>query len=158
VLLATLTASVIAGIQENPAVPESVKTQASTQLVSGVPFISDTQLSQALTDAGVTGATADAIMQVNEQARLDALRNAFAVTALLTVGALFFTGRIPRRAPGSEKPGDEDEDGTDDDREKVDREEDREVDGPATRHTSEPLAQAGERRLGEGRPSDAARE
>ncbi|HET9633319.1 MAG TPA: MFS transporter [Terrabacter sp.] len=194
VLLATLTASVISGIEENPAVPESVKTQASTQLVSGVPFISDTQLSQGLADAGVTGATADAIMQVNTQARLDALRNAFAVTALLTAGALFFTGRIPRRAPGSKKDEDEDEDGegvvADREEHREEAEQDGEKDGekdgattgvtagvtageavdgvpearpaaapgPATRHTTEPLAQAGERRLGEGRPSDAARE
>lgn len=110
VLLATLTASVVTGIQQNPDVPESVKTQASTQLVGGVPFISDAQLSEALTEAGVTGTEADAIMQVNDQARLDALRDAFAVTALLTAGALFFTGRIPRRAPGSEGSGDEDDD------------------------------------------------
>ncbi|MEW1954279.1 MFS transporter [Terrabacter sp. NPDC080008] len=170
VLLGTLTASVIAGIQDNPAVPESVKTRASTQLVSGVPFISDAQLSQALGEAGVTGTTADAIMQVNAQARLDALRNAFAVTALLTAGALFFTGRIPRLAPGSE----EDEDGTGDEKAAADRDEEPDRGGdagvtepeakgdvvrePATRHTPTSLAQAGERRLGEGRPSDAARE
>ena len=153
VLLATLTAGVLTGIQENPAVPASVKSQATTQLVGGVPFISDTQLTQALDQAGVTGEQADAIVEVNAQARLDALRDAFAVTALLTIGALFFTGRIPRRAPGSEEPegGDEEQesepatDGT------ADAE-------PATRHTPTSLAQAGERRLGEARPSDAARE
>lgn len=165
VLLGTLTASVIAGIQENPAVPASVKTQASTQLVSGVPFISDTQLSQALGEAGVTGATADAIMQVNSQARLDALRNAFAVTALLTAGALFFTGRIPRLAPGSEER--EEGDGTDGDQDgdqDDDQDDDKDAEqadtglGPATRHTPEVVAQAGDQGLGEGRPSDAARE
>ncbi len=112
VLLATLTASVITGIQTNPDVPAEVKEKATTQIVGGVPFISDKQLSEALDAAGVSGAQADAIMQVNADARLDALSNAFGVTALLTVGALFFTGRIPRRAPGSEGPDDEDDDST----------------------------------------------
>ena len=110
VLLATLTASVVTGIQTNPDVPAEVKEKATTQIVGGVPFISDKQLSEALDAAGVSGAQADAIMQVNADARLDALSNAFGVTALLTVGALFFTGRLPRRAPGSEGPPDDEDD------------------------------------------------
>ncbi|WP_374967831.1 MFS transporter [Terrabacter sp. BE26] len=165
VLLATLTAAVVSGIQDNPAVPASVKSQASTQLVSGVPFISDTQLSQALGDAGVTGSTADAIMQVNQAARLDALRNAFAVTALLTACALFFVGQIPRRAPGSDGSKDadqeEEEEGTEPHEEARGSAPDANEGGAgqrAGRHTRTSLAQAGERRLGEARPSDAARE
>ena len=110
VLLGTLTASVVTGIQENPDVPDSVKTQASTQLVGGVPFISDKQLDEALTEAGVTGDAAKAIVDVNSAARLEALREAFGVTALLTVGALFFTGRLPRRAPGCDDDDDDDDD------------------------------------------------
>jgi MFS family permease len=117
VLLGTLTASVVTGIQENPDVPDSVKAQASTQLVGGVPFISDKQLDEALTEAGVTGDAAQAIVDVNSAARLEALREAFGVTALLTVGALFFTGRLPRRTPGS---NDDDDDGDDPDGAAVD--------------------------------------
>ena len=37
-LIATLSASVIAGIQNNPEVPVSVQKQASVQLATGVPF------------------------------------------------------------------------------------------------------------------------
>lgn len=174
VLLATLTASVVTGIQDNPDVPASVKTQASTQLVGGVPFISDTQLTQALGQAGVTGTTAEAITQVNAQARLDALRTAFAVTAVLTIGALFFTGRIPRRAPGSEDDQDGDEEGegaepapeadsepASEPHSEPDSEAapgDGDVAEPATRHTRTSLAEARAPLLGEGRPSDAARE
>lgn len=100
-LIATLTASVVTGIQTNPDVPASVKTQASTSLVGSVPFISDAQLTTALTEAGVTGQTADAIVDVNAQARLDAFRASFALAAVLTVAALLLTGRIPEEAPGS---------------------------------------------------------
>ncbi len=104
VLIATLTASVVTGIQTNPDVPESVKTQASTSLVGTVPFISDAQLTTALTDAGITGEAADAIVEVNTEARLDGLQAAFSLAALLTIMALFFTGRLPTDAPGTTQP------------------------------------------------------
>jgi len=50
------------------------------------------------------------------------------VTALLTVGALFFTGRIPRRAPGSEGPDDEDAEGAEDDEDDEDDKDDENTD------------------------------
>ncbi|MFC4604980.1 MFS transporter [Rhodococcus kronopolitis] len=112
VLIATLTTSAIGGIENNPAVPVSVQQQASTELADGVPFLSTTQLQDALGAAGVTGATADAIVDVNSDARLDALRVALALTALLAVAALFATGRLPARAVGA--PGREDDSPTDD--------------------------------------------
>jgi EmrB/QacA subfamily drug resistance transporter len=102
VLLATLSSSVVSGIQDNPDVPNSVKDQAATQLVSGVPFLSDKQLGHELTAAGVGNRTSATIVQINADARLDALRNAFGVTALLAALALFFVGRLPSQAPGSE--------------------------------------------------------
>ena len=58
VLIASLTATLAAGIQQNPAVPPDVREQAETQLSSGVPFISDADLESALEEAGVTGDTA----------------------------------------------------------------------------------------------------
>ncbi|MDI3210995.1 MFS transporter [Arthrobacter sp. AL12] len=108
VLIATLSASFMAGIQNNPAVPSSVQEQASVQLASGVPFISDTQLREALDNAGVDQETADAIMAVNSGSRLEALRAALALTALLAIAALFITGRLPEEAVGAqgESPGD----------------------------------------------------
>ncbi len=100
ILIATLTGSVLAGIEDNPAVPASVAERASTELADGVPFLSTPQLQDALTSAGVTGQTADAVVEINADARLDALRVAFAVTALLAITALFATGLLPRRAIG----------------------------------------------------------
>lgn len=101
ILIATLTTSVIAGIENNPAVPESVQQQATTDMAAGVPFLSDTQLEDALADAGVDETTADAIVEVNSDARLEALQVAFGVTALLAVAALFGTGSLPRVPVGS---------------------------------------------------------
>lgn len=44
-------------------------------------------------------------MDVNEDARLDALRVAFAVAALLAIAALFPTARIPPRVAVGDKRG-----------------------------------------------------
>ena len=48
VLIAALTTSLIAGIQNNPAVPSDIKSKANTELASGVPFLSDKDLQAAL--------------------------------------------------------------------------------------------------------------
>lgn len=104
VLIATLSTSVIAGINDNPDVSPAVKQQATTELAAGVPFLSDTQLREALGDNAVPEPQATQILDVNEAARLDALRVAFFVTALLAIAALFCTGRIPRRPQGESDP------------------------------------------------------
>ena len=70
------------------------------QLASGVPFVSDAQLAAAL-QAGASPATAEAILEVNEQARLDGLRAALALLAIFAMLALFFTRPIPQQQPGA---------------------------------------------------------
>jgi len=106
VLIAALTASFLTGIAENPAVPPEVVSQADVQLASGAEFISDAQLESALQEAGVDQATTQAVLDENEQARLDGLRSALALLALFAVVALFFTKRIPTRQPGTVTAGD----------------------------------------------------
>jgi hypothetical protein len=104
VLIAALTASFLSGLAQNPAVPPEVTAQANTQLANGVPFISDAQLESALQEAGVDQQTANAIVDVNEGARLDGLRSALALLVLFTVIALFFTRRVPLRPVGASAP------------------------------------------------------
>ena len=120
ILIATLTSSAVSGIENNPAIPESVRSQATTELSGGVPFLSDTQLESALDEAGVDDSTQQAIVTVNSDARLEALQVAFAVTALIAVAALFGTGRIPRRPVGTpdgqRAPDDDPEDAEPDER------------------------------------------
>ena len=102
VLIASLTATLLAGIEQNPAVPPEVSRQADTQLSSGVPFLSDDALEAELEQAGVTDQTAAAIVDENATARLRALRTALAIIAIVAAAALFFSGPIPTRQPGSE--------------------------------------------------------
>src|SRR6185436_20752968 len=52
-LIAGLTTAFITGIQDNPAVPQSVSASAETELSDGIPFVSDADLESALEDANV---------------------------------------------------------------------------------------------------------
>ena len=101
ILIAALTASFLSGISNNPDVPPEVASQANTELSSGVPFVSDAQLESALQEAGVDAKTTQAVVDVNEEARLDGLRTALALLAIFSVLALFFTRRIPLHQPGA---------------------------------------------------------
>jgi MFS family permease len=100
-LIAALTASFLHGIEQNPAVPPAVSTQAGTELTGGIPFLSDADLQKALTKAGARKQVTRAVLNENQQARLDGLRTALAALAFLALIALFFSARIPTRQPGS---------------------------------------------------------
>jgi MFS family permease len=102
VLIASLTATLLTGIQQNPAVSADIQKRAQVELSSGVPFVSDADAKAALDQAGVSGPDADAIVAENEKARLHALRSALSVIALVAALALLFAGGIPTRQPGSE--------------------------------------------------------
>lgn len=104
VLISALTTSFLTTTQDNPAIPEELSSQAQVELAGGAPFIPDDDLGRALTDAGVTGATATAIIEENEVARLAGLRSALSVLAVFALVALFFSQGIPTRQPGSAAP------------------------------------------------------
>jgi uncharacterized membrane protein len=104
VLIAALTTSLIAGIQNNPAVPSDIKAKAQTELASGVPFLSDKDLRAALDKAGVPKDTTDAIVSDNANARIDGLRSSLSVIAFIALIALFFSLSLPEHQPGRPKP------------------------------------------------------
>ena len=101
VLIAALTTSLIAGIQNNPSVPADLKSKAKTELASGVPFLSDKDLVAALDQAGVPKQTADEIVKENASARIDALRSSLSVIAIIALIALYSSISIPLKQPGS---------------------------------------------------------
>ncbi|MFD6875650.1 MULTISPECIES: MFS transporter [unclassified Streptomyces] len=102
-LIASLTSSFLASVEENPAVPASVKSQSAVELQSGVPFLSDAQLRSALIEAGTSEELTQEALDANAAARLDGLRAALAILALAALIALFFTQRIPATQPRSTK-------------------------------------------------------
>ena len=101
VLVGALTATFLSGLQSNPDVPPEVASSASVELAGGVPFVSDQDLDEALADAGVPDQTAQAVIDTNESARIDALRLSLTVLAVIAVLALFFTRLLPRRPAGA---------------------------------------------------------
>ncbi|HET7378687.1 MAG TPA: MFS transporter [Gaiellales bacterium] len=104
IMIAALTASFLTNVDKSPAISNEVNQKAQVELSSGIPFISDADLKVALQDAGLSQQETDAIVEANAQARIDGLRAALAVLALLALVALFFTGRIPDRPVGAGPP------------------------------------------------------
>jgi MFS family permease len=101
VLISALTAAILSGLENNTDVPESVIESGTVQLAAGVPFISDADLQEALEEAQVPEATADAIMEENTAARVVALQVSFGLLALFAVVALFCTSKLPETQAAS---------------------------------------------------------
>jgi MFS family permease len=97
VLISALTSSFFSGLADNPDVPDAVTAQAEVDLTSGVPFVSDKELRTALDATDLPPETADAIVEENADARLDALRASLAILAVITAGAIFAARRLPDR-------------------------------------------------------------
>ncbi len=101
-LIATLSSSFLTAIAHDPAVPQRVSSGAAVQLADGVPFVSDTSLETALTDAHVPPRRREAAMSSYRSARVDGLKTSLALLALVTVVALFAGQLITTRQPGSD--------------------------------------------------------
>jgi len=95
VLIAALSATLLSGALSNPTLAPYLSDQATTQLESGVPFVSDTDLQAALDQAGVPPDVATAASDEYAKARISGLRAGLGIVALFTLVALFFTKAIP---------------------------------------------------------------
>ena len=102
VLIAVLTTSFLTGIQQNPDIPQQAKDQASVNLAAGAPFISEHELEARMSEEGYSQSEIDTAVAQNEASQIDGLRTALSVLAVMGVIALFFTGSIPKKQPGSE--------------------------------------------------------
>ncbi|WP_416960768.1 MFS transporter [Streptomyces sp. Agncl-13] len=103
-MIAALTTSFLTSVEQNPAIPAEVKSQATVELQSGAPFLSDAQLKSAFEEAGTSTEVARAALDANTAARIDGLRAALAVLAFTALLSLFFTHRIPTTQPRSAEP------------------------------------------------------
>ena len=103
-MIAALTSSFLTNIEHSSAIPESAKQRAQVELVGGAPFVSDAALHKALADAGASDQATQAAIDANADARLDGLRAALSILAVLAVVAMLFTGRIPERQPAAATP------------------------------------------------------
>jgi MFS family permease len=100
-MIAAVASSFLTNIQQSPAIPPEAKSQAQVELAGGVAFVSDADLEAALDEAGASSETSDAALEAYRDARIDGLRSALAILAVLALLALFFAQRIPTTQPGS---------------------------------------------------------
>jgi hypothetical protein len=102
VLISVLTTTFLSGLENDPAVSDELSSRAEVELSSGIPFVSDAQLEEGLAAAGVDQATADAVVEENATARIEGLRAALAVLALITFAALWTSRRLPTTQPSDQ--------------------------------------------------------
>jgi EmrB/QacA subfamily drug resistance transporter len=102
ILIAALTASFLTGIEQNPNVPQQVTDQANVSLAAGAPFVSESQARAGLEEAGVPKDVTDDVINEYNKSQIAGLRTALSVLGIIGVIALFFTGSIPKKQPGTE--------------------------------------------------------
>ncbi len=102
ILIAALTASFLTGIEQNPNVPRQMKDQANVSLAAGAPFMSNADVTAQMEKAGVPADVQDDVIAQDEASQIDGLRAALSILAVMGLISLFFTGRIPKKQPGSE--------------------------------------------------------
>jgi Na+/melibiose symporter-like transporter len=96
VVIGSLGALLLTGVQHSDALDAALKEQASIKISSGVNFVSDAQLEDALQQAGLSEKEQAAILEVNADARLDALRRGMVVVAFFVLIAMFLARHLPR--------------------------------------------------------------
>ena len=104
IMIAAVASGFATNIEASPAIPDGVKAEAHVRLASGVPFVSDAELNDALAAAGASNATTEAAIDAYADARIEGLKAALSILAVLVVLALFFTDRIPVTQPKSADP------------------------------------------------------
>ena len=102
-----LSSAFLSGILESPKVPDAAKQAAKVQLSKGVPFVSNKELRTYLEQAGADEDAIQFLAQDNVEARVKALQTALAFVALVSIIALFFTGRLPKEPAGEIRPAGE---------------------------------------------------
>jgi MFS family permease len=107
IMIAAVATSFSANIQQSSAIPSRVKSQAQVELAGGIGFVSDADLEAALDEARVSSRTTEATLDAYRGARIDGLRSALAILAVLAISALFFAQRIPTTQPGQAQRPDE---------------------------------------------------
>jgi hypothetical protein len=99
VMIAAVTSAFIANINQSPAIPSSVKSQAQVELAGGVPFVSDADLEHAPDEANIDQQAADAAVDAYADARISGLTSSLALLAFVSMTGLFLAQRIPRSQP-----------------------------------------------------------
>jgi predicted MFS family arabinose efflux permease len=99
IMIAAVTSAFLSNISRSSAIPARVKEEAQVELAGGVPFVSDADLEAALDEAGASSKTTDAALDAYRDARIDGLKSALGILAVMALVALYLAQRIPSRQP-----------------------------------------------------------
>jgi MFS family permease len=97
VVIGTLATQLLQGIEDSPAVSDSVEQAAGIQIEAGVEFVSDAQLEAALAQTPLAPEEQEAIVAANAEARVEALQFGMLAVALVALLGLFPTRRLPSK-------------------------------------------------------------
>jgi MFS family permease len=101
IMIAAVTSSFLANIEQSSAIPASVKSKAQVELAGGVPFVSDADLKAALEKTNASSKASDDALAAYADARIKGLKSALAILAVLAITALFYAQRIPTSQPSA---------------------------------------------------------
>jgi len=97
VLIAALTSGFIERVEQNPAVPASVRQQITQIAQKGIPVAPVADVEQAARDQGLPPEQASAIADDYGDAQLQGLKRAIGAVAIFALLSLWFTRRLPGR-------------------------------------------------------------
>jgi MFS family permease len=95
VLLSALATGFTDRISENPALPESARTQLVASVQGGIDIVPVSAVEDAVLKGGLTPAEAEVVADEYGDAQLEALRLALGAVALAALLSLWFTRRLP---------------------------------------------------------------
>jgi len=102
VLIAVLSSTFVAKVQDNPAIPSAARTQIEQQARAGIPIVPADQVRDVAEHNGLSTAQANAVADEYAEAQLHGLKRAIGAVALFALLALWFTRGLPTRTPARE--------------------------------------------------------
>lgn len=95
VLFAVLTSGVIKGINESQTIPQESKASAVQKVEGGVELLTDTQLEQVMTDAGIDQELSEEVFAINSVSRVTAFQSAVLFLLFATALGLVLSPGLP---------------------------------------------------------------
>jgi EmrB/QacA subfamily drug resistance transporter len=99
VLIAALTSGVVERVEQNPAVPADLRERVAQIAQKGIPVVPVEDVEQAALDEGFPPDQAKALADDYGDAQLHGLKRAIGAVAIFALLSLWFTRRLPGRAP-----------------------------------------------------------
>jgi MFS family permease len=101
IVLAGLTSTFVAKVENDPAIASEVSAQVGTAVATGIDFVASSDIEAAAQSAGLDAATTEALVADYEVAQLVALKSGLLVVVLLALASLATTRDLPSRVGGT---------------------------------------------------------